>query len=204
VRRIAIRIARRVEAHDGASVEELVRAGSVGLFEALSARAPLGDTDAYATHRARAAMLDFLDERARTIRPVQHRAHRIKLAIAMLYGRLGRAPLREELTTALDLTPAQYKNTLGAIAQAGILRLDLVDFDDHDATGSASHEGDLVDAIARAIEALPEDLKPPLVLRYQADCDLLEIAAILDLPPVEVREQLAEAMLYLRGALLHI
>jgi RNA polymerase sigma factor for flagellar operon FliA len=207
VRRIAMRLARRVPSH--ISIGDLISSGWVGLVEAFSRSGedmPAEEFEAYASHRVRGAMLDYLRGLDPATRQARNASRRVSRTITELTRVLGRPPEEEEIADALGLDLDAYRSLLGQISSAGMSRLELVDLDQIDAVTDKSEAPDdiaeqrlLAEHVAGAIERLPLRLQQVLALYYQEDCTLREIGAVLQVSESRVCQLHAEAMHRLRA-----
>jgi len=208
VRRIAMRLARRLPSH--ISVADLMSAGWVGLMEACSrshANMPDEEFAAYASHRVRGAMLDYLRQLDPATRQVRNASRKVAKAISELTQVLGRPPEEEEVAAAMGLDVDQYRELMTTIASAGMTRIDMVDFDQLDGVSSwleapdlAAEKHLLLEAVTEAIDTLPERLQLVVALYYQESCTLREIGAVLEVSESRVCQLHAEAMHRLRAA----
>jgi len=207
VRRIAMRLARRVPSH--ISIGDLISSGWVGLVEAYSRTGedmPAEEFEAYASHRVRGAMLDYLRGLDPATRQARNASRRVTRTISDLTRGLGRPPEEEEIADALGLDLDGYRTLLGQISSAGMSRLELVDLDQIDAPTDRSDAPDdlaeqrlLAEHVAGAIERLPLRLQQVLALYYQEDCTLREIGAVLQVSESRVCQLHSEAMHRLRA-----
>lgn len=208
VRRIAMRLVRRLPSH--ITVADLVSAGWVGVMEASSrADAAMPDEEfaAYASLRVRGAMLDYLRQLDPATRQARNASRRIARAITEQTQLLGRAPEDYEIAEALGLELDDYRNLLEKTAARGMTRVDMVDFDKLDAFPSMNEQVDeeankhlMAEAVAKAIETLPERLQLVLALYYQESCTLKEIGAVLEVSESRVCQLHSEAVHRLRAA----
>ena len=209
VRRIAMRLARRVPSH--ISVGDLIGAGWVGLMETCARSQPtMPDEEfaAYASHRVRGAMLDYLRQLDPATRRARNTSRRVAKATSELTQGLQRPPREEEIAEALGLTLDDYHALLTTIASAGMTRLDMASFDRLDIVPSWSEPPDeaaekrlLIEAVTDAITDLPERLQQIVALYYQEECTMREIGAVLGVSESRVCQLHAEAMHRLRAAI---
>lgn len=209
VRRIAMRLARRVPSH--VSVDDLISSGWVGLVEAFSrteASMPLEEFEAYASHRVKGAMLDYLRSLDPTARQIRNASRRIARAVTKLTQKLDRQPEENEIAEAMELNIEQYRELLSSVAKAGMARLEMVDIDQIDATENERLAPDeeasrnmMSNMVAGAITELPDRLQKVLMLYYQESCTLKEIGAILGVSESRVSQLHTEAMHRLRAAI---
>lgn len=207
VRRIAMRVARRVP-RDVAAVEDLIAYRWLGLLEANSrADVSLNEEEftAYASYRVRGAMLDYLRMLDPMVRRLRARSRDIANAVADLSHELGRAPEEDEIARKVALSLDDYRVSLQRIAEVGMARLDVIDFEEiANVQESADDQVDrkhLIDAVAAAIPHLPERLRYIVALHYQEDCTLTEIAQILGLTVARISQLHSEAIHRLRATM---
>jgi RNA polymerase sigma factor for flagellar operon FliA len=205
VRRIAMKLVRRLPRH--ISIDDLIGAGWVGLVEALRRRDSIASDDqfeAYAAHRVRGAILDYL----RSIDPMTRRmrgaSRQITAAIKKLTSELGRAPLEEEIAAELGLDIEAYCSLLNDVAEADPARIELTDLHS-DGSGPAPDDmavrRELADHIAEAIDHMPQRLQLVLALRYQEECSLREVGEVLGLTEARACQLHAEAVHRIRAHL---
>ncbi len=207
VRRIAMRLARRVPSH--ISIGDLISSGWVGLVEAFSRTEPSmpeEEFEAYASHRVRGAMLDYLRGLDPATRQARNASRRVARTIAELTRSLGRPPEEDEIADAMGLGLEDYRDLLNSISSAGMSRLEIVDLDQIDALADRQEAPDelaeqrlLADQVAEAIERLPIRLQQILALYYQENCTLREIGAVLQVSESRICQLHAEAMHRLRA-----
>ncbi|MCA9623007.1 MAG: RNA polymerase sigma factor FliA [Myxococcales bacterium] len=209
VRRIAMRLVRRLPSH--ITVADLVSAGWVGVMEACSradAEMPDEEFAAYASLRVRGAMLDYLRQLDPATRQARNASRKIARAISDQTQALGRVPEEEEVADALGLAVDDYRTLLEKTAARGMTRIDMVDFDKLDAfpaevghTDQVAENRMMAEAVAKAIDALPERLRLVLALYYQESCTLREIGAVLEVSESRACQLHSEAVHRLRAAL---
>jgi RNA polymerase sigma factor for flagellar operon FliA len=99
-----------------------------------------------------------------------------------------------------------YRALLEKIASAGMARLEMLDLDDIDLESATETVDDevskrrLADAVAQAMEKLPDKLINVLALYYQEGCTLREIGAVLGVGESRVSQLHTEAIHRLRAA----
>src|SRR5262249_13599702 len=185
VRRIAMRMIRKLPRE--VALDDLLGAGWVGLAEALrrcSPGMPEHENEAYASHRIRGAILDYLRSLDPMSRKMRNASRRITQAVRDLSLQLGRAPDEQEIADALGLDLDDYQDLLGQVASAEVTQLDLVDVasqrtDSFQSPDILASQRELVDRIADSVDALPERLRLVVGLYYQEECSLKEIGAVL-------------------------
>ncbi|MBK7395695.1 MAG: RNA polymerase sigma factor FliA [Myxococcales bacterium] len=208
VRRIAMRLARRVPRH--ITINDLIGAGWVGLAEALSrspATMPQNELEAYASHRVKGAMLDYLRSFEPNAREMRNASRRLARAIAGLEKQFGRPPNETEIAKALDMDVEEYRSCLQRLSIAGMAHLEMVEID-HETLESKTigpeaevMKRSLSEAVAEAIPTLPERLQQLLALYYQEECSLKEVGAVLGVSESRVCQLHTEAIHRLRAAI---
>lgn len=208
VRRIAMRAARKIPRH--IAVADLVGCGWLGLMEAFHRAGPgMGpeEFEAYASYRIRGAMLDYLRGLDTTTKHMRRASRELTRTIKTLTRRLGRPPSDHEIATALGMDAEGYQSHLARLAEAGMTRLEMLDFDhdvaDHDADPADEElaRRELTVALGDAIEALPARLQQVLALYYQEECTMREIGAVLGVGESMASRLHTEAVHRLRAAI---
>ncbi|MDX2055325.1 MAG: RNA polymerase sigma factor FliA [Polyangiaceae bacterium] len=206
VRRISMRAVRKLP--PSITVDDLVSAGWVGLLEAFDRRTPEMNEEqfeAYASHRVRGAILDYLRSLDPMGRKMRSASRRIVQTMSELTASLGRAPETEEVARALGLTLDDYHSLLTDISEAGSARLELSEVAEP-ASPDASPEAQAgrraeVGSVAEAVEQLPERLQLILGLYYQEDCSFREIGEVLDISESRACQLHIEAIHRIRATL---
>ena len=206
VRRITMRLVRKLPPE--VTLDDLLGAGWVGLVEALRRRTAVMDEEqfeAYASHRIRGAILDYLRSLDPMSRKLRGASRQISTAIKSLSSQLGRPPEEEEIAGELGLALETYRQLLGDVAQADMARIELTDLvapsthpdagPDHMVT-----RAQLVHQIATSIEALPDRLKLVIGLYYQEELNLKEIGLVLEVTESRVCQLHSEAIHRIRAA----
>lgn len=209
VRRIALKLARRVGAH--VQPNDLISAGWVGLLEAFAREGNKlegEEFEAYASHRVKGAMLDYLRTSDPAARQARNASRRVARACARLRSTLGREPTEAEIAASLGLKEAAYHETLSSLAQAGMARVDLADPEQIERTESGKDDPEegagrrqLSAALAGAVGRLPERLQQLLALYYQEECTFREIGLVLGVTESRACQLHAEAVHRLRAAI---
>ncbi len=207
VRRIAMRLVRQLP--QAITVDDLLSAGWVGLVEAARRRTPQmpeEEFEAYASHRVRGAILDYLRSLDPMSRRMRGASRQITGAIRSLTARLSRAPEEEEIASELGIEIETYRALLGQVAQADAARVDLSEVAGP-RTGSEqlpdamASRRELADRIADAVDTLPDRLRVVMGLYYQEDCSLREIGEILGVTESRVCQLHSEAVHRIRAHL---
>ena len=206
VKRIAMRVARRVPSH--ITVQDLVNCGWVGLLQAHKrAREGMPEEEfvAYASHRIRGAILDYLRQSDPLARGHRATSRKIAETVRSLSQTLGRSPEEAEVAAALGMEVEQYREQLQKVAEAGMARLEVVDFDavasDEEGADDALDRTQVVDAVAQCIDKLPERLRLVLGLYYQEGCTLQQIGNILGVTEGRACQIHSQAMHEIRAML---
>jgi len=204
VRRIAMRTVRSLP--PSITIDDVISAGWLGMVEALGRRTPEMTEDhfeAFASYRVRGAILDYLRMLDPMSRKLRGASRKITEVVSGLVGRLGRTPEQEEVAAELGIDLEEYQGLLGEISEAGLARLELSDISEPGST-EASPEAqaarrEIVDAVAGAIDELPERLKLVVGLYYQEECSFREIGEVLGVTESRVCQLHSEAMHLIRA-----
>jgi len=189
VRRMAIAVGRKVPAQ--VAVSELVAHGWLGLMAAFQRAGdmPEGEFEEYASYRIRGAVLDFV----RSLDPAAKAARALSRRIAAAMRECGGEP---EVARELGMTVDELRDALERVAEAGMARLEMLDFDRQEQVhGSEEHTAPgLGEAVADAIHRLPEPLAQVLALHCQEECTFAEIGDILGVTERRARQMHSEAI----------
>ncbi len=204
VRRIAIRTARTLPS--SVSFDDVLSAGWVGMAEALTRRRPDMDEEhfeAYASHRVRGAILDYLRGLDPLSRKLRGASRKITEAVRDLSRRFERNPTEDEVAGELGLELAEYQKLLAQISEAGYARLELSGDErtDDPSPEAMASRSEMVGAVTAAIQTLSERLQMVLGLYYQEDCSFREIGEILGVTESRVCQLHSEAVHLIRARL---
>lgn len=171
--------------------DDMEQIGLMGLLESLRRYGqPDENFAAFAKLRIRGAILDELRRQDWRPRQVRQQTHKIRDAIRELSRRLGRVPQDAEVMTYIGLSEKDYQAFLQADACEAIESLDELllngpeTFSDG---GSGLEEREITERLlAQALSALNERERLVLMLYYQQELSLKEIALVLDLTDARV------------------
>jgi RNA polymerase sigma factor FliA len=206
VRRIAMRVLRTLPS--SVTLDDLLSVGWMGLSEALQRRtSAMNDAqfEAYASHRVRGSILDYLRLLDPLSRKLRGASRRITQATAELTNRLGRVPEAEEIAGEMGLPLEELHLLLGEIAESGFARLEISELaeftPDHDSPETMVVQRELTELVTAAIDALPERLRIVLGLHYQEDCTFREIGEVLGVSESRACQLHSEAVHRIRARL---
>jgi RNA polymerase sigma factor for flagellar operon FliA len=212
VKRIAYQLAARLPA--SVQLDDLVQAGMMGLLDALNHfdETQGAQFETYASQRIRGAMLDELREIDWVPRSVRKNARDIERAIALLQQQLGIAPTEHEIAQQMGLALQEYQAML-----ADARGHQLVYYEDFQHEGDDPIELNIADgrpgvlqmlqdegmqqALAEAIELLPERERMVMAMYYQEDLNLKEAGAVLGVSESRVCQIHSQAIMRLRAVL---
>ena len=216
VHHIARQMVRRVA--DCVELDDLVSAGSMGLVQALESfdlsRGLAFST--YAVRRIRGAILDDLRARDWVPRSVRAKGRQMANALSSLEHKLGRAPLPEEVATALEIDVTTYWQWREEVDGAVLVSFDgAVNVDaseplpleetlaDHSAQTVEDDMDRQEDAamLRTAIAALPPKERTVLALYYFEELNLRQIAEVLHVTESRVSQIRTQALKRLRQRL---
>ena len=212
VKYIANRIAMRLPPH--IEVNDLINAGVIGLIDAIEKFDPDKEVKfkTYAEIRIKGAILDELRSMDWIPRSIRKVINKLVNAYHELEQQLGRPAKDEEIAELLGLQMEEFYRLLKHSAGAPLISLDvMVDHDDKrrdilsclvdpkstDAFGVLGLN-ELKDAIAGAIDDLPEKEKQVVALYYYDELTMKEIGDVLNLTESRVSQIHTKAILRLR------
>lgn len=214
VRRVAHQMIARLPPN--VDVDDLIQAGMIGLFDAMSRYDAAGGAqfETFALQRVRGAMLDELrgaDWMPRSVRKAQRD---IEQAVRRLEQKLVRSPSETEIAEELGLDLAAYHRMLGDARGSQLLYLDdLGDRSGDDAwldrneVGESSdpieevHDQRFRESLVDAIENLPEREKYVMSMYYEQDMNLKEIGAVLGVTESRISQLHSQAVARIRASL---
>src|SRR5688572_12558474 len=126
VRRIAMKTVRTLPSN--ITLDDILSVGWVGMAKALSRRTEGMTEDhfeAYASHRVRGAILDYLRSLDPLSRKLRGASRKITEVIAQLSSSLGHTPTSEEVAGELGMKLDDYYEVLAEISDVGLARLEL-------------------------------------------------------------------------------
>ena len=212
VKYIANRIAMRLPPH--IDVGDLINSGVLGLIDAIEKFDPSKEVKfkTYAEIRIKGAILDELRAMDWIPRSIRKVINKMMGAYHELEQQLGRPAKDEEMAELLGLEMEEFYKLLKQSAGVPLISLDvLVDYDDKK-RNILSCLGDpksvngfgimglseVKDAIAQAIDDLPEKEKQVISLYYYDELTMKEIGKVLDLTESRVSQIHTKAVLRLK------
>ncbi len=187
--------------------DDMEQIGLMGLLESLRRYGtPDENFGSFAKLRIRGAILDELRRQDWRPRQVRQQAHKIRDTIRHLARQLGRVPQDAEVMKFTGLNEKEYQAFLQADACEAIESLDelLMNgpeiFSDH---ASGLEEREITERLlAQALGELTERERLILILYYQQELSLKEIALVLDLTDARVcqlsKQAITKASRFLR------
>jgi RNA polymerase sigma factor FliA len=212
VKRIAWHLKGRLPA--SVEVGDLIQAGMMGLLEAARNFAPgrAANFETFAGIRIRGAMLDELRKTDWTPRSVYRRLREAMEAMRAIEAETGREATETEVAQRLGIPVAEYAQIMADASRSRVLSLD-EGGDDEDGPGfdvSDEHAGTPAsrleeegrrEALADAIDGLPEREKLLMALYYDEELNLKEIGAVLGVTESRVCQLHGQALTRLRARL---
>ncbi len=208
VKRIAVHLKARIPPF--MEVDELVQVGMIGLIEAARSFNPTKGVafESYAHTRIRGAMIDevrrlsFLPRSAVAF----NKSH--SSASQALATELGRAPTQAELAEYMGMELDSFEKDRGAARQFETYSMEVVGDEVMNLPDQASRqpdalveEAEMMDALADAIERLPERDKLVISLYYVEELNLREIGEVLGVSESRVSQILSANVKKLRAQL---
>jgi RNA polymerase sigma factor for flagellar operon FliA len=202
-------VVQRVLGHlgPGGDTEDLISAGTLGLVKAARSFDP--DRDAsfktYAYIRIRGAVLDEL--RGRSFAPASARARvrQVEQAYRRHAGGHGRPPTDEELARAvgvsrrelygiLEEARRQHFLSIHGLGPDGPALADLLPADRSPGPAEQAERKELIERLSCALRELPKRDRLVLLLYYERDLTMKEVAAVLDITESRVSQLHAAAL----------
>jgi len=197
------------------SAEDLLGHGTIGLIEAIDRYDPGHGAkfETYAIRRIWGAMVDALRSLSILPRSTAQQVRALDQAFADLERDLGRSPTTSEVAKRLGIDEAAVFSRLVAANfsmvsletrangdEDSLTLLEVLSNDTDDPTAGIEQQ-ELLDALARAIERLPERERLVLSLYYHEELTLKEIGKVLQVSESRVSQLHAIAVGRLRAAL---
>jgi RNA polymerase sigma factor for flagellar operon FliA len=214
VRRIAAQLIAKLPAN--VELDDLVQAGMIGLFDALSRyQANQGaQFETFAMQRVRGAMLDELRGTDWLPRSVRRNQRTIESSVQRLEQRLKRPPTDLEIAAEMGLSIADYHVMLTEARGSQLIYLDEMGSEDSeegfldryqtsddDEPVSRLRDERFRAALVAGIEGLPEREKQVMGMYYEQDMNLKEIGAVLGVTESRVSQLHSQAVARLRARL---
>ncbi len=216
VRRIAWHLVARLPPE--INIDDLIQAGLLGLLDAIRQYdASLGAKfETYATIRVRGAILDEVRRNDWVPKSVHKKARDVASVMQEIMRETGRDPQDNEIAERLQISLTEYYHILQDASNRRILNFEELAYKDEDNTdidSSAYLEDknatvvkqliseELKRNLASAIKQLPEREKLTVSLYYDAELNLKEIGAVLNVSESRVSQILSQAQLRLKARL---
>lgn len=211
VKRIAYHLIARLP--HTVDVDDLIQAGMIGLLDASQQyNASQGASfETYAGIRIRGSMLDEIRRNDWAPRSVHRKAREIAEVMQQLEQQLGRPAHETEIAKALGMDLEEYHQQLHASSCHQVFSLD--ELTDHQLADTEGL-GDLPDspeahtentgfqqALAQAIDTLPERERLLMSLYYNDELNLKEIGEVLGVSESRVSQIHSQTVVRLRGKL---
>jgi RNA polymerase sigma factor FliA len=207
-------IARRAMAVSGSyvDIDDLTSYGMIGLIKAVEKFNPdKGVTfETYATYRVRGEIIDYMRRNDWVPRGVRKRAQEIDKAADDFKYRNSREPTDNELSEKMGVKISDIRQALCDSERCNLISFEEIIQDTvksecclvSDETPEESlAEGELIETLAKAIEALPEREKLVITLYYHEELTLKEISNVMSISESRVSQLHTRAVRELRSML---
>lgn len=210
VRRIAYHLLARLPSN--VDVDDLIQAGTIGLLEAARGFRADGGAgfETYAGIRIRGAMLDELRRGDWTPRSTHRHARDLAAAVHRIEARTQRAAEDTEIAAELGLSTEDYLKFSADASRGPWLSFEEMPVgwmesvaDDGASPEDFTQQSDFAQALAAAINNLPERERLALALYYDEGLNLKEIGAVLGVSESRVSQLHGQAQGRLRARLKH-
>lgn len=212
---VARRIHERLSRHAGVEIDDLVSWGAIGLLEAFDRfDASKGvKFSTYAEHRIRGTIYDQLRARDTSTRRRRDLEKRLNFARQKLQRSLGREPAPEEVAEELGIDIDQYWAAVYKTAPTTHVSVDSPDEETGrplleviaDTSDAGVEQRIVMDqvrlSLRAAIKALPDRQRHCVMMYYDKEMSLAEIAAVYDVSVSRISQIISEARKRLRAAL---
>ncbi len=213
VKRIAYHLVSRMPPN--VEVDDLIQAGMLGLLDAAKhySAAKGANFETYAGIRVRGAMLDEVRKSDWTPRSVHRNMREMAEAMRSLENELGHEAKPVEVAAKLGIGVEDYHKALQDAASCRLFSFDQLSMSDDDSGPSDvarddgpgpfedMEEAGFRDALAAAIDALPERERLVLSLYYDNEMNLREIGEVLQVSESRVCQIHGQALVRLRSRL---
>jgi len=213
VHRLAQNIAGYVN-NSSLSYEDLISAGTMGLVKAARDFDPSRDVEfkTYAYIRIRGAIIDELRSWTFTPTNVSRNIEQVNSIIHRSIEQTGSTPSDEEIAASLgtsvdklyrifEQARAQHFLSIHNLADTGPALGDCLTDTSSDNPGHNLEKAELIEHLAAAIQALPQSQRHVVVLYYQREMTMKEIAAVLDVTESRVSQLHSSALVRLSASL---
>ncbi|HEX5353495.1 MAG TPA: RNA polymerase sigma factor FliA [Rhodanobacteraceae bacterium] len=208
VRRIAYHLMARLP--PSVDVQDLIQSGMIGLLEAARSYSPSREAsfETFAGIRIRGAMLDELRRSDWTPRSVHRKVREVAETMRRVENETGSDADGAEIMRRLGLDSNEYNQILADAASSRILSLsspetgdvamEVADTSNRGPSAGLEEDG-LREALAAAIEQLPEREKLVMSLYYDEELNLKEIGAVLGVSESRICQIHGQAVIRLRA-----
>ena len=213
VHRLAQNIAGYVN-NSSLSYDDLISAGTMGLVKAARDFDPSRDVEfkTYAYIKVRGAIIDELRSWTFTPANVSRNIEQINSIIRQSIEQTGSPPSDEEMATLLGVSVdklyrifeqarAQHFLSIHNLADTGPALADCLTDTSSDDPSHNLEKAELIEHLAAAIQALPQSQRHVVILYYQREMTMKEIAAVLDVTESRVSQLHSSALVRLSASL---
>jgi RNA polymerase sigma factor for flagellar operon FliA len=190
VRAIALRVHESLPVH--VDLDDLVQAGILGLFDAVAKYNPDKKVafSSYAKHRIKGAILDSLRQLDWASRDMRRRHKKLEAVTRDLAAILHRNPTDAEVAERMGVDLERWRQMLADLQHVGLVsmgsRREGDDLPPPDVPARPDSQPDRIcartelrQALARAMQSLPERYRKVVVLYYSGDLTMKEIGGML-------------------------
>ena len=209
VKLVASRLAISLPQH--VDKDDLISNGFFGLLDAIEKYDPMRGIkfETYAVVRIRGSMLDAIRSQDWVPTSIRQKAKQYEQTIALLESQLGRSATDQEISAALGITCNELYTLLTQLNASTIIPLEeftKTETSSNYIVAPSDHieVEEVKQALAKAIDKLPEKEKLVVSLYYYEGLMLKEISLILKLSEARISQLHTKVIFRLRGALSRI
>lgn len=196
------------------SYDDLISAGTMGLVKAARDFDPGRDVEfkTYAYIKVRGAIIDELRSWTFTPSNVAKSIEQVNMVIHQHIDQTGSAPSDEEIAARMDLSidklykvfeqaRQQHFLSIHKLTDVGPALADTLVDNSTEEPGSDLERVELVEQLTKAIQTLPQSQRHVVILYYQREMTMKEIAAVLEVTESRVSQLHAAALVRLSACL---
>jgi RNA polymerase sigma factor for flagellar operon FliA len=207
-------IAKRIVSISGnyTELEDLMSYGMIGLIKAVEKFDPEKGAafETFATYRVRGEIIDYMRRNDWVPRGVRRKSWEIENVSNQLLGELGRQPNDDELAERLGIGKKELRQMLSEVERFNLVSFEEIiqdtvrvdrEFADFETPEGFLQEDEMLEVLAKSLDALPEREKLVLTLYYYEELTLREISQVIGVSESRVSQLHSRAVERMRKSL---